>query len=231
MTEDLVLWPRPKVHFQRGEGSFPDRNVSMRNSAMKLPPTTQEAEGLPRRRFTVAELERMTKAGILPEDERLELIGGEVVPMSPKGARHEALKMELNELWMRIKPGSLQLLQETTFRLGADTYLEPDFIVWPRGAGARTGQLAGLTAETALLAVEIADSSLAYDLGRKANVYARFGVRELWVIDAVRLTVRVHVEPDEALGLYRRITNHGADETLTPEFAPALTLRLGDLNL
>jgi Uma2 family endonuclease len=206
----------------------------MRNSAMKLPPTTQEAEGLPRRRFTVAELEQMTELGILLEDERLELIGGEVVPMSPKGARHEALKMELNELWMRIKPGALRLLQETTFRLSQDTYLEPDFIVWPREAGARPSaahEIRGLNAETALLAVEIADSSLAYDLGRKASVYARYGVRELWVIDAARLTVRIHLEPDEALGLYRRTANHGADEILTPEFAPALTLRLADLNL
>ncbi len=205
----------------------------MRNSAMKLPPTTQEAEGLPRRRFTVAELERMTEAGVLPEHERLELIGGEVVPMSPKGARHEALKMMVMRRWARLIPDDLLFLSETTFRLSQDTYLEPDFIVWPGGASPASlmDDIRALTAKTALLAVEIADSSLAYDLGRKANVYARYGVRELWVIDAVRLTVRVHLEPDEALGLYRRITNHGADETLTPEFAPALTLRLGDLNL
>ena len=50
------------------------------------------AEGLPRRPFTVAELEQMVAAGILDEDERIELIGGEVVPMSPKGNRHEVLK-------------------------------------------------------------------------------------------------------------------------------------------
>jgi Putative restriction endonuclease len=50
---------------------------------------TTAAEGLPRRRFTVAELEQMVAAGILDEDERIELIGGEIVPMSPKGDQHE----------------------------------------------------------------------------------------------------------------------------------------------
>ena len=58
---------------------------------------TQAAEGLPRRRFTVAELEAMVAAGILDQDERIELIGGEVVPMSPKGNHHEILKAALNE--------------------------------------------------------------------------------------------------------------------------------------
>lgn len=56
----------------------------------RLAMTTTAADGLPRRCFTVAELERMTAAGILQEDERIELIGGEIVPMSPKGNHHEA---------------------------------------------------------------------------------------------------------------------------------------------
>jgi Uma2 family endonuclease len=191
-----------------------------------LSATTQAAEGLPRRRFTVAELERMTELGILSEDERIELIGGEVVPMSPKGARHEALKIWLNDLWSRTKPTTLLLAPETTFRLSPDTYLEPDFVIWPRALG-----LAGLNGGSVLLAAEVSDTSLAYDLGRKASVYARFGVRELWVIDAVRLTVRIHLDPDKDQGLYRQISDHGADETLTPAFAAGLSLRLADIDL
>jgi hypothetical protein len=60
-----------------------------------LPVTTQAAEGMPRRRWSVAELEEMTATGIIAEDERIELIGGEVVPMSPKGRRHEIVRGEL----------------------------------------------------------------------------------------------------------------------------------------
>ena len=61
----------------------------MKSSAARV---TSAAEGLPRRRFTVAEVEAMVAAGVMEEDERVELIGGELVPMSPKGLEHEILK-------------------------------------------------------------------------------------------------------------------------------------------
>ena len=69
-----------------------------------FPKTTTAAEGMPRRPFTVAELEQMVAAGILDEDERIELIGGEVVPMSPKGNQHEVVKTALNAYWARMLP-------------------------------------------------------------------------------------------------------------------------------
>jgi len=61
----------------------------MRAAAARV---TTAAEGLPRRRFTVAEVEAMVSAGVMDEDERVELIGGELVPMSPKGNLHEVVK-------------------------------------------------------------------------------------------------------------------------------------------
>ena len=94
--------------------------------------STQAAEGLPRRRFTVAEVEAMVEAGIMDEDERIELIGGELVPMSPKGNQHEVIKTALLHRWYRRTPEGFLLTPETTFRLSADTYLEPDFVVYPR---------------------------------------------------------------------------------------------------
>ncbi|MEA2933879.1 MAG: hypothetical protein QOD74_525, partial [Variibacter sp.] len=144
--------------------------------------TTMAAEGLPRRRWTVAELEAMVAAGIIEEDERFELIGGEVVPMSPKGNRHELLKAALIEFWVQRIPTNLRLVPETTFRFSPDTYVEPDFVFYPKASG-----LKRLSADTAQLVVEIGDSSLGYDLGRKAALYASFGIAELWVIDAVHL--------------------------------------------
>src|SRR5262245_64864422 len=92
-----------------------DTFVSMNRHLRDM--TTMAAEGLPRRRFTVAELERMTAAGILQEDERIELIGGEIVPMSPKGRHHEILKTALTIYWARNLPVDLQLTTERTFRL------------------------------------------------------------------------------------------------------------------
>src|SRR5260370_37211176 len=137
---------------------------------------TQAAEGLPRRRFMVAEVEAMVAAGVMDEDERVELIGGELVPMSPKGNRHELVKIALLRRWYRAAPENCDLAPETTFRLSDDTYLEPDVVIYPRAVG-----LKGLSGPVALLVVEIADSSLRYDMGRKAALYASFRVRELWV--------------------------------------------------
>ena len=189
-----------------------------------FPRTTTAAEGLPRRPFTVSELERMVAAGILAEDERIELIGGDVVPMSPKGIRHEVLKAALNHHWVRLMPETLRLVTETTFRLDADSYLEPDFVFYPRASGIR-----GLTPESARLVVEIGDSSLAYDLGLKASVYARFGIVELWVMNAVTLATRIHRDPTPTG--YRTIADLPPTSALEPLLGPALAVTLASLDL
>ena len=124
---------------------------------------TSAAEGLPRRRFTVAEVEAMVAAGVMEEDERVELIGGELVPMSPKGNHHETAKIALVDHWNRARPKNCTVAQETTFRLSEDTYLKPGVVIYPRGTG-----VAALTAAAVLLVVEIAEFLARYELaGRR----------------------------------------------------------------
>ena len=186
---------------------------------------TTAAEGLPRRRFTVAEVEAMVAAGVMDEDERIELIEGELVPMSPKGNQHEVVKTALLDRWYRLRPVEVTLTPETTFRLSEDTYLEPDVVIYSRNPGIR-----GLTGLNVLLVVEIADLSLRYDLGRKAALYASFGVRELWVIDAVKLTARAFRDPGGEG--YRETRDFGPSDRLASHFAPdAFALRLEELDL
>jgi Uma2 family endonuclease len=198
------------------------RSVGAMGTAVRV---TSAAEGLPRRRFTIAEVEAMVAAGVMEEDERLELIGGELVPMSPKGNQHEIVKRALLDRWFRARPEEVHLAPETTFRLSEDTYLEPDVVIYPRSTGIR-----GLSASNILLVAEIADSSLRYDIGRKAALYASFGIRELWVIDAVRLTTRVFREP--APDGYRNAQDYGPTDQLTPSIAPEpFALRLDELEL
>lgn len=186
--------------------------------------TTSEAEGLPRRRFTIQEVEWMTHVGILDESERFELIGGELVPMNAKGSFHERMKAALMLYWARRLPPGLLFITETTFRFTPDTFLEPDFVFYPEISGWN-----GLSAETARLVVEVADSSLSYDRGLKASLYARFGIRELWVIDAVRQTSRVYRRPAPAG--YLDIRDHGPDVRLVPDEAPELAVVLSELKL
>ena len=190
-----------------------------------LPSTTQAAEGLPRRRWSVAEIEEMVAKGIIVEDERFELIGGEVVPMSPKGARHELVKAALQQHWFpRIVGTPVRLITETTLYVAKDEFLEPDFLFWPRSIA-----LKDVTAASALLIVEVADTSLSYDLGTKAPNYARLGLPELWVINAQTLETRIHRRP--AASGYAETSDHSARAQLAPLAAPELAVTLGELDL
>ena len=184
---------------------------------------TTAAEGLPRRRFTVAEVEAMVAAGVKDEDERVELIGGKLVPMSPKGNHQEVVKIALLRRWYRVAPPDIELAPETTFRLSEDTYLEPDVVVYPSALEPKD-----LEGPNVLLVVEIADSSRRYDMGRKADLYASFGVRALWVIDALRLTARIFREPEAAN--FRETRDFASAERMAPLLAPeVLALRLDEL--
>jgi Uma2 family endonuclease len=191
----------------------------------RFPATTQAAEGLPRRRWTVAEIQAMVAQGIILEDERFELVGGEVVPMSPKGVRHEVVKKALQQHWVPlITASAVDLITETTLYIGVDEFREPDFLFWPRSI-----PLQEVSAASALLIVEVADSSLRYDLKTKAPAYAKLGLREYWVIDATSLATFIHRDPG-ADG-YPEPRKAEPTERLEPLLAPRLAVRLTDLGL
>ena len=190
-----------------------------------LPTTTQAADGLPRRRWSVGEIEAMVAKGIILEDERFELIGGEVVPMSPKGVRLEVVKAALQQHWFPLIVGSpVNLITETTLYVSEDEFREPDFLFWPRSI-----PLKDVTAACALLIVEVADTSLEYDLGAKATTYAALGVQELWVINAQTLVTIIHRRPEPAG--YGHVCGAGPNELVEPSHAPQLGVRLDTLDI
>ena len=197
-------------------------NIQLRPPGLSY--VTQAAEGLDRRRWTVAEIEAMVQAGIIDGDERFELIDGEVVPMSPKGIRHELIKVSLNKWWMRRLPDGIECGQETTFHLNPSGFLEPDFVFFNSET-----KLADLKPSNALLAIEVADSSLRYDTGRKAKLYASHGVKELWAIDAATLQTHIFTKPSEEGYLERRLIE--PNEILDPNFAPEIAVKLAELPL
>jgi Uma2 family endonuclease len=186
--------------------------------------TTLAAEGLPRRRWTVAEIEELTRTGFFEEDDRFELIGGEIVPMNAKGIQHEVVKAALNRHWVRCLPDEFHLVPETTFRMSIDTFVEPDFVFYRKSDGLRK-----LSPKTALLAVEVADSSLPYDMGRKALLYAGFGIPHVWVINAVKLETTCFSLPGAEDYAEKRLIRSSAPLVLP--FAPELAVTLGELEL
>src|SRR5215471_7074356 len=93
---------------------------------------TTAAEGFPRRAFTVEDISRMIEAGIISEDEKFELIEGEIVMMASKGIAHERIKSAVNIALARALPDHLTLGVEVTLRLTNTIMLEPDLAVFPK---------------------------------------------------------------------------------------------------
>src|SRR5258708_38925156 len=93
---------------------------------------TTAAEGFPRRAFTVEDISRMIEAGIIREDEKFELVEGEIVMMASKGIAHERIKSALNIAVVRALPDHLTMGVEVTLRLTDTIMLEPDIAVFPK---------------------------------------------------------------------------------------------------
>jgi len=183
---------------------------------------TRAAEGFDRRAFTVDEILRMQEAGIISDDENFELVEGEIVPMQAKPHVHELIKSALNIALVRALPDELWLGVESTMYLSANTFLEPDLVVYPRGI-----RLEEVKGSDIVLAIEVALTSLACDRGLKAQHYARYGVRELWVIDAEKRRANIHAAPKA--GVWQRIIEHGPKDRLTCAAIPDFSVELGTI--
>jgi Uma2 family endonuclease len=167
----------------------------------------------------------MVEVGILREPEPFELIGGELVAMSPQDHRHEVLRTELALYWADRRGRDLKIASETPLRLGDYDAPEPDLIVFPA-----TLLAPDVRADTALLVVEIADTSLAGDLNTKLPRYAAAGVRKYWVMNARNLMTTVFREPRQG-GVYDYRQELQATDRLVPTLGPSLAVRLADLGL
>lgn len=186
-------------------------------------------EGLPRRPFTVEDIRRMIDAGVIGTDERFELIEGDLVMMAAKGIAHERIKLALSRAIHRVLPDHLELGIDTTLRLSNTLMLEPDLSVFPRAAlKASVSGFIELDPGQVLFVIEVAHSSLSYDRGLKARLYARHGVHEFWVIDANAQITWVYTKPSE--DSWGSIVERGASETLTTAALPGLAVRLADID-
>jgi Uma2 family endonuclease len=184
-------------------------------------PTTQAAEGVPRLRWTLSEFERLGELGVFTEEDRIELLEGELVPMSPKGNRHEVVRGAILNWLRRSLPQDYDLHVEPGWRV-ADSYCEPDFLIGPAGCNPTSVP----PREVALL-IEVAGTSLKKDTTTKAGLYARASVRDYWVVNARTLTAKVYREPS-ARGYGSRV-NVRRSRALTSLVIPSLSLRLDHL--
>lgn len=174
--------------------------------------------GLKDRRFTVADIQALVEKGVVVEDAKFELVGGEIVPMSPKGPLHEDVRLAVMD-WLRALPRHVACLAETTLYLDENTYLEPDYVLFDRSVAIRD-----LKPSDVLLAIEVGDASWRYDSETKAKLYATHGVQEYWAIHAPTRMVRVHRGP--SAGVWSEVQDVAAGNSVEPAFLPRAALTL-----
>jgi Uma2 family endonuclease len=193
-------------------------------AAAQAPQAADEVQ-VRRRRFTVAEYYRMAEAGILGEDDRVELIEGEILVMSPIGSRHAAAVGRLNRFFSQGAGTAALVRVQDPIHLGDRAEPQPDIaLVRPRDdfyAGAHPGP------EDVLLLVEVADTSLRYDRLVKVPLYARMGIREVWVVDLDDGSVEVHRQPSpQGYGEVQRLRR---GQRLAPLALPEVEIAVEDL--
>jgi Uma2 family endonuclease len=179
---------------------------------------------LPLHRLTVERYERMAAAGLLPE-RGIELIDGLVVEMSPKGVRHAHAANTLNALLMDQRHGRYIVNAESlSLRLGPRDEPEPD-VALVRATRSYARERATV-ADIALI-IEVADSSLAFDLGTKLGKYAAATIPEYWVIDLQADAAHLFWEPAD--GAYRGRRTASATETIAPREYPDVAVPLASV--
>lgn len=173
-----------------------------------------------RRHFNVTEYYRMTEAGILSESDRVELIDGEVIEMSPIGSRHAGC---VNRLTMLLtgKLGQAAILSvQNPIRLDEYSEPQPDLcLLQPR---ADFYAQAHPTSADVLLVSEVADSSAGFDREVKLPLYAQASVPEVWIINLPADTVEIYVQPSG--GNYQKSRELKRGELIDSETLPQLSL-------
>ena len=173
-----------------------------------------------RRRFTADDYQRMGQAGILSEDDRVELIDGEVVAMTPIGPRHNAAVNRANRALV-TGVGEQAIVQvQGSVRLGRYHEPQPDLVLLRPQADFYASRLPG--PEDILLIVEIAESSIEFDRQVKARLYAESGIREYWLADLNVNLLFCYSIPQN--GAYRDLTQRHRGQAIAPMMLPECTI-------
>ncbi len=179
----------------------------------------------PKRLISVDEYHQMADDGLFAHDERMELIEGEIVEMSPIKNPHATGVRRLVALFQQALGRRIIVDPQNPVRLGDWSEPEPDvkLLAWRDDYYAA----AAPAAEDVLLLVEVADSSAGYDRRVKAPLYARHGIREYWILDLPGKILEVHRRP--GLDGYAEVRRLRRGDSVAPEALPDVVFAVSDL--
>ena len=175
--------------------------------------------------FTVDEFARMGEAGVFAEDDRVELIDGEIREMTPIGPTHAVVVNLLAELLITRLAGRAYVSIQNPVRLDRHTEPQPDLAVARRRLDAYASRHP--EAGDLLLVIEVADSSLRYDRVEKVPRYGGAGIPETWLVDLAAETVAVYTDPGRDGYAREQVRQHG--DTIAASGVPELRLQVDEM--
>ena len=164
---------------------------------------------------------RMAEVGILRQDERVELVHGLVIAMSPMSELHSYLIVWLTRAFVRQLDDSFDVRPQVPLSTADDSEPEPDLAITQR---ARVHEEHPNTAQ---LVIEVAVSSLHYDREYKLPLYAKARVPVYWIVDAEANTVEVYTKPEG--GRYTKLVRYRDGDMLRPHGMPQVTIAVADI--
>lgn len=167
------------------------------------------------------EYDRLVALGVFDEDERVELLYGHLVTMSPRRDDHAFAVEELTERLVVALTGRARVRTQLPFAASDKSEPEPDLVVIPPRMGSTAHP------STVLLVIEVSDTSLKKDRTVKGPLYAEAGVPEYWTVNLVERRVELHRSP--AAGRYGAVTHVGDDGVVAPEAFPDVVIPVAAL--
>lgn len=175
--------------------------------------------------LTVDDYHKMGEAGILQEDDRVELIEGELIDMAPIGSGHAGEVIGLTSLLGTALAGRALVSVQNPVRLGTYSEPQPDIAILRYRPDFYRASLP--QPEDVLLLIEVADTTVPYDREIKIPLYARHGIPEVWLIDLQAECVEIYLQPSN--DGYRQILRPAKDERIAPSLLSDVSVLIADL--
>ena len=175
--------------------------------------------------FNVDEYYRMAEVGLLSEDDRVELIEGEIVEMSPIGRTHAGTVNRLNKFLNRKLDDSVIVSIQNPVRIDDFSEPQPDLALLKPRKDFYSKSHPG--PEDVLVVIEVSDTTVNYDRNRKLPLYARAGIVEAWLIVLPKDIIEVHSQPRN--GKYQKVQRLKRGKSLTSSAIPGFACKVEDL--
>jgi Uma2 family endonuclease len=176
-------------------------------------------------RTTSARYLEMAECGLISPDDRVELLDGLIVSMSPPSPPHDSLVQWVQYTLLRRLGLDVIVRVQAALELGASSVPQPDIAVVP----GRTEDYLAQHPTTAHLVVEVSVSSLAADRSTKAAIYARAGIASYWIVNCRDRVIEVHEQPDPAKARFHRVVRASERDVLTIPAFPDFTVEAREL--